>query len=197
MNHRRRFEQRPARGAATKPIVLGVLLITAVAAFWLAGRQERPDEANRVSGPGGVSIVRPRDWSIRSINSNGDDHFASIMTLQPQQWIGITPTIVVQTFRSPPTPDQFPGWGQIMFEGQPALSMMYQHPKFRNRVVVMQRGQKWFQVSLTTPDPAADPMDLDLWRFMETFRYDGAAGGSSAATQPALPAFMQPAAQGG
>jgi hypothetical protein len=192
MNHRRRF----ASGAATKPIVLSALVIAAVVAFFWAGRQERPDEANRVYGPGGVSIVRPRGWSIRSIDSTGNHDFANTMTIQPQQWIGPMPTIVVQTYRRPPTPDRFPGWGQIAFQGQPALSMIYGHPKFRNRTVVMQRGQKWFQISLTTPDPVADPMDLGLWKFMETFRYDSAAA-EATATQPAMPGFLQPASQGG
>jgi hypothetical protein len=192
MNHRSRF----ATGAATKPIILGGLLIAAIVAFWLAGRPERPDEANRALGPGGLSIVRPHGWSVRSIDTNGDNQFINGMTIQPQQWVGILPTMLVKTYRHPPAAEQLGGWGQINFEGQPALSMKYDHNKYMNRVVVTQRGDKWFQLNLTTTDPGTDPMDESLWKFLETFHYDASAAPTTTAAQPPETEYSPPATKG-
>jgi hypothetical protein len=187
MNYRCRF----ATGAATKPIVLGLLMVAGIVAFMMAGRPQRPDEANRAFGPGGLSIVRPHGWSVRSIDSSGNSVFVNGMSVQPDQWVGIMPTIEVQTFASTPPAELIAGWYTITFQGQSALSEKLEHNKFITRLVVTQRGGKWFQLNLTSPDLSADPMDQDLWKFVETFRYDPSA--AERPTEPQPPMLESPA----
>src|SRR5262245_355195 len=79
-----------------------VLLVLAAAGawYWLSG--DRPREQDRVIHPAGYSIIKPRGWTEKVAVRPASDEVRDMITLDPENWIGLAPSMWVKRFASPP-----------------------------------------------------------------------------------------------
>jgi hypothetical protein len=167
------------------------LLVPALALGALAGwvwwnTAGGPREADRVQHPAGYSIVKPRGWLAR-MQVKPNDTARDAITLIPEKWISLEPTIWAKRLLSPPDFEKLHDTGYVEgeFQGHKAW-LSQQKPKRRiERLAIFQAGSDWYQVGVSLPGLEGARVD-DWWEYAKTFRPGSskpASGPSTATTE--------------
>src|SRR3954454_6331381 len=97
----------PASRSRITSVLIRILIVAVVVGGvgWLlvSSTFSKPDERNRVVHPTGYSIVHPKDWSPHiAIQPQGNA--LDGITLNPDDWKGLAPSMWVHRLNSPPDP---------------------------------------------------------------------------------------------
>ncbi|MGH7179256.1 MAG: hypothetical protein ACREJC_17900 [Tepidisphaeraceae bacterium] len=165
----RRFVTSPA-GRLTA--ILALACIGLIAAWVYYRFDQAPREANRVHNPLGYSIIKPKDWSANITTKTERADITDAITLDPEHWIGVAPTMWIWRLPAPPDahalkgPD---GFIDGVFQGLPALVYQRKPKRFLIRRVIFERNGSWFEIGISLPGLEGVRLD-DWWRYAESFQ---------------------------
>jgi hypothetical protein len=176
--------------------VLVPLLVVAAIGVWIyLSTSNVPQESNRVTHPAGYSIVKPRDW-VAKMQVKLSETCRDAITLEPEKWISLEPSIWVHRLISPPDARKLQDSGFVEGEFQGHKAWLSQQ-KPRRRIVRVARfavGSDWYEVGVNLPGLEGARID-DWWQFALTFHpAPSTQAAPSPATAPATaPADVSPA----
>lgn len=166
-----------ARGIAGGKVVVAMLLFSvAMASLVLLFRPDigKPDEGNRTRHPAGFSIVAPLGWEREPLRL-ASETTGTLDTLKfaPERKVGKQPWLVVTRLGEKLPPENFAGFVDATFQGQPARVFDGKQRGMFHWHAIFQRHGQWYRIELFTPDPQPEGIAKTSWMaFFETFQAD-------------------------
>jgi len=130
-----------------------------------------PREADRVRHPAGYSIVKPGNWEAK-IQTKPSETMRDGITLQPEKWISLEPSIWARRLLWPPDVEKdllAKGYLEREFQGRKAWVSQQAPRKRVMRIAVFQDGESWYQVGVNLPGLEGTKID-DWWKYALTFQ---------------------------
>src|SRR3954451_10081231 len=186
-------EAEPARGEALPwysphsgpfRLLMIVLVIGAIVGwiYWNSG--ERPREENRVAHRAGYSILKPSGWGA-NVQTQSSDRFRDGITLEPEKWISLEPSIWARRLLWPPDTNKLLAEGFVEGESRGRKAWLSQQ-KPRRRIERTARfpvGPDWFEVGVSLPGLEGAKVD-DWWEYALTFKPPAVSPTTQGSTQP-------------
>jgi hypothetical protein len=167
-------------------VLVPLLAIAAIGVWIYWSTSNAPVESNRVTHPAGYSIVKPREW-VAKMQVKPSETCRDAITLEPEKWISLEPSIWVKRLISPPGVQKLQDSGFVEGEFQGHKAWLSQQ-KPRRRIVRVARfpvGSDWYEVGVNLPGLEGARID-DWWQFALTFHpAPSAQPAPSPATAPA------------
>jgi hypothetical protein len=151
-------------------LVLALAVVTAGA--WYFFRSGGPQERDRVVHPAGYSVVKPRGWIAKIAVRPDAAGVRDSITLEPERWIGLSPSIWVRRLATSPDVQTLQSEGYIRadFPGGHAMQHDTRRRRYLVRRAVFESGSEWFEVGCSLPDLEATRIG-QWWTYVETFKY--------------------------
>jgi hypothetical protein len=159
--------------------VIGAVLLGCVALWWMVV-DDRPRERDRVTHPSGYSVIKPRGWIHSNVIRPTSPDLKDQITLAPDQWIGLAPSMWVRRLTTLPDPEKLTadGFAEGTYHDAPAWVLQSKPKQYLFKRVIVKGGSDWYELGCSLPGLEGTRID-SWWQYLDSFRpiSRAAAGG--------------------